>query len=68
LAVEGDFKRGDLISCLDADGLEVARGLINYSAKETAVIKGYSTSQIICQLGYCEEDELIHRDNLVVLG
>ena len=68
LAVEGDFKRGDLISCLDVDGREVARGLINYSAEETAVIKGHSTDQISRQLGYCEEDELIHRDNLVVLG
>lgn len=68
LAVEGDFKRGDLISCLDVDGREVARGLINYSAEETAVIKGHSTGQISRQLGYCEEDELIHRDNLVVLG
>ena len=68
LAVEGDFKRGDLISCLDTDGREVARGLINYSADETAMIKGYSTNEIIRRLGYCEEDELIHRDNLVVLG
>tara|TARA_B100000780_G_C21052735_1_gene422823 strand:- start:11 stop:1099 length:1089 start_codon:yes stop_codon:yes gene_type:complete len=68
LAVEGDFKRGDLISCLDVDGREVARGLINYSAEETAVIKGHNTGQISRQLGYCEEDELIHRDNLVVLG
>lgn len=68
LALEGDFKRGDLISCLDTDGREVARGLINYSADETAMIKGHSTSEIIRQLGYCEEEELIHRDNLVVLG
>ena len=68
LAVEGDFKRGDLISCLDTEGREVARGLINYSADETAMIKGHSTGEIIRQLGYCEEDELIHRDNLVVLA
>ena len=68
LAVEGDFKRGDLISCQDTEGREVARGLINYSADETAMIKGYNTGEIIRQLGYCEEDELIHRDNLVVLA
>lgn len=68
IAVEGDFKRGDLISCVGSDGCEVARGLINYSADETTAIKGSSTSEIMRRLGYREEDELIHRDNLVLLG
>ncbi len=64
--VEGDFKRGDLVICLDMSGREVARGLVNYSADEANKIKGHPSSQIEPLIGYVDEPELIHRDNLVV--
>ena len=65
--VSGDFKRGDLVSCLAADGREIARGLINYSADEANLIKGLPSEEIAAVLGFCDDLELIHRDNLVVL-
>ena len=65
-AVEGVFTRGELVSCVDAEGNEVARGLVNYSSDEAKLIEGQSTESIAKILGYREDDELIHRDNLVV--
>ncbi len=65
--VQGKFRRGELVSCLDADGHEVARGLVNYSAAEICSIKGLSSDQFESVLGYLGEDELIHRDNLVLV-
>ncbi len=65
--VSGQFQRGDLISCVNAGGIEVARGLVNYSAEEAQKIKGQTSGNIEELLGYCGDDELIHRDNLVVL-
>lgn len=65
--VEGDFKRGEVVTCLDDSGREVARGLINYSAVETGKIAGKSSNQIEKLLGYIDEPELIHRDNLVIM-
>lgn len=64
--VERDFERGAIIACLDADHKEVARGLTNYSSSEIRRIAGYSTQEIQPQLGYINEPELIHRNNLVV--
>jgi glutamate 5-kinase len=64
--VEGDFQRGALVACLGPDGREVARGLVNYSAAEARAIKGLPSDQIEARLGYCDEPELIHRDNLVL--
>lgn len=66
-AVKGSFNRGDLVSCLDAEGVEVARGLINYSAIEAGQIIGRGSDQIESVLGYQGDEELIHRDNLVLL-
>ncbi len=66
-AVEGDFSRGELVSCLDGSGREIARGLINYSAEETRRIMGQASDRIEAILGYVDEPELIHRDNLVLL-
>ncbi|NNC99783.1 MAG: glutamate 5-kinase [Gammaproteobacteria bacterium] len=66
-AVEGDFNRGELISCIDQSGKEVARGLSNYSAREAVKLKGQPSDKILDTLGYRGEDELIHRDNMVVL-
>lgn len=65
-AVEGEFLRGDVVSCVDEKGHEIARGLANYSAAETRRILRLPTGQIEAVLGYIDEPELIHRDNLVI--
>jgi glutamate 5-kinase len=64
--VEGEFSRGDLVACVGPDGAEVGRGLVNYSANDASLIIGKYTTQIEKVLGYIDEPELIHRDNLVV--
>jgi glutamate 5-kinase len=67
VAVEGEFQRGDVIACMDPEGREVARGLVNYSSAQTRQIARRTTGEIEAVLGFIEEPELIHRDNLVVL-
>jgi glutamate 5-kinase len=64
--VEGDFARGDIVSCLDPENREVARGMVNYDAKETRRIMGRPSDDILKLLGYVDQPELIHRDNLVL--
>jgi len=66
-AVDGEFERGAVVACLDPDGVEIARGLVNYSAQESRRIAGRPSSDIEAALGYVDEPELIHRDNLVLL-
>ena len=66
-AVEGYFERGDVVACVDVQGVEVARGLVNYSASETARILKKPSSEIEKILGYMDEAELIHRDSLIVM-
>ncbi|MEO0435511.1 MAG: glutamate 5-kinase [Pseudomonadota bacterium] len=66
-AVQGNFARGDIVLCKDPDGLEVARGLVNYSSDESRRILRKSSQEIASALGYKGEDELIHRDNMVIL-
>jgi glutamate 5-kinase len=66
--VSGDFERGALVACIGPDGREVARGLVNYAAFEARRIAGRSSAEIEAVLGYADEPELIHRDNLVVVG
>ena len=63
----GEFERGEVVSCLDEARREVARGLVNYSSAETRRILRTATSEIEAKLGYVDEPELIHRDNLVLL-
>jgi glutamate 5-kinase len=65
-SVGGRFRRGDLVSCLDPDGREVARGLVNYDLDEARQIIGFSSDRIESLLGYQGDEELIHRDNLLV--
>lgn len=65
--IEGDFLRGDVVSCVDQRGREVARGLVNYDAQETARIKGQPSTRFREILGYLNDQELIHRDNLVLM-
>lgn len=67
VAVTGDFNRGDLVSCVDEQGQEVAKGLVNYSAVDARRVMGVSSAKIESVLGYLAEPELIHRDNLVTL-
>jgi glutamate 5-kinase len=66
-AASGEFQRGEVVACLDPQGREVARGLVNYSAEETRRIMRRASSEIEAILGYVDEPELIHRDNLVLL-
>jgi glutamate 5-kinase len=65
--VRGAFGVGECVSCVDLEGREFARGLVNYSAQELNQIKGLHTSGIEKVLGYKAYDEVIHRDDLVVL-
>jgi glutamate 5-kinase len=65
--VRGSFGVGECVRCLDLEGREFARGLINYSALELNQIKGLHTSRIEQALGYKPFDEIIHRDDLVLL-
>ncbi len=66
IAAEGNFERGDLVVCVDPQGREIARGLVNYSLVETRRILGKPTAEIAAILGYVDEPELVHRDNLVL--
>ncbi len=65
--VEGNFDYSDTVSCLTENGAEFARGLVNYNAIETAKLAGKQTTDIEKILGYRDYDEIIHRDNLVLL-
>lgn len=67
VAVSGHFGRGEIVGCFAPDGREVARGLVNYSAQDAARIARKPSSEIGSVLGYVDEPELIHRDNLVLL-
>jgi len=68
VAVAGEFDRGEVVGCFDPGGREVARGLVNYSAQETARILKKPSAEIEAILGYVDEPELIHRDNMVLLA
>jgi glutamate 5-kinase len=65
-AIDGEFGRGEIVACLDPEGREVARGLVNYSAEEARRIIGQPSDRIEALLGYVDEPELIGRDNLVL--
>ncbi len=67
-AVEGEFDTGDAVNCVDSDGNILARGLVNYSAGDIRRIQGLKTVQIFSILGHKDYDEVIHRDNLVIIG
>jgi glutamate 5-kinase len=65
--IRGSFGVGECVRCLDLDGREFARGLVNYSAQELNQIKGLHTSSVEKVLGYKAYDEIIHRDDFVLL-
>jgi glutamate 5-kinase len=66
--VEGIFQKGDVISLCGEEGQEFARGLINYGSEEMRRIAGQAKEQIIQILGHRPYDEVVHRDNLAILG
>jgi len=65
--VEGNFTRGEVVACIDESGVQVAVGIVNYSAAEAQRIAGQTSEKIEKLLGYMDAAELMHRDNLVVL-
>ena len=65
--VEGEFVAGAAVGLAEGDGPEFARGLVNYDADELRKIRGAKTTDIEKALGYKGLDEVVHRDNLVVL-
>ncbi|OYW40076.1 MAG: glutamate 5-kinase [Hydrogenophilales bacterium 12-61-10] len=67
-SIVGEFERGEVVAVIDTSGREIARGLANYSASEARRIAGKPSSAIETELGYIDEPELIHRDNLVLLA
>jgi glutamate 5-kinase len=67
VSVSGTFNFGDAVSCRDKSGSEFARGLVKYRSEEVLKIKGLHTRDIEKALGYKDYDEIIHRDDLVVL-
>ena len=67
-SVVGEFERGAAVACVSPEGAEIARGLVNYPANETRRIAGKPSNNIESILGYIDEPELIHRDNLILLS
>jgi glutamate 5-kinase len=67
-SVAGNFTRGDLVSCKNTQGEEIARGLVNYNNQEAQKILRQASDKIEAILGYKNEDEMIHRDNLVIVS
>lgn len=67
IEVIGDFGPGDAIACIDPDGKEFAKGLVNFSSATLKTIKGLKTTEVHKVLGLQEYEEAIHRDNLVIL-
>jgi glutamate 5-kinase len=65
--IEGNFKRGEIVSCVNPQGKEIARGLVNYDATETRRIMGQASDKFESLLGYVDSAELIHRDDLILL-
>ncbi|KJV07315.1 glutamate 5-kinase [Methylocucumis oryzae] len=65
--LSGTFQRGELVSCIDEAGIEIARGLINYDYNDANLIIGKSSTLFESILGYANDEELIHRDNMVLM-
>jgi glutamate 5-kinase len=65
--VVGEFEKGDVVGVRDADGLEFARGLSNYATAEARLVRGLRTDQARQVLGSAHYDEVIHKDNLVLI-
>ncbi len=68
LSIEGDFAKGDAVALCDQQGKEIARGLTNYHAHEILRIKGLKSTRIAEILGHCPYEEVVHRNNLTLVG
>ncbi|MGB1236584.1 MAG: glutamate 5-kinase [Pseudomonadales bacterium] len=66
-ATSGLFSRGEMVSLVDENYVELARGLVNYNSSDVARVLGLSSAQIESAIGFVNEDELVHRDNLVLV-
>ena len=66
IRAEGKFNRGEIVRCINSKNKEIAKGLVNYSSQELEKIKGHSSNEIELLLGYINESNLIHRDNMVI--
>ncbi|MDP7268403.1 MAG: glutamate 5-kinase [Pirellulales bacterium] len=66
VAMRGNYQKGDVVVIEDKAGLEIARGLTNYSAEDLGKIKGLKSDAIAAVLSHCPYAEVVHRDNLVV--
>jgi len=67
MEVQGNFKRGDIITIANSNGSKVACGIANYSSQDTNKIKGQNSDSIMEALGHEYGDEIIHRNNLAML-
>jgi len=67
VSIEGEFERGAAVACLDGKGTQVARGLVNYGSGEGRLIARKSTPEMEVLLGYVDEPEIIHRDNMILI-
>ena len=68
LQVEGDFEQGAVVNIVDSLGELLGRGIVSYSSTELLRIKGQPSSRIQGILGYRDEEEVVHRDNMVLLS
>ncbi len=66
IGVNGSFQRGEVVACVTEQGEEIARGLVNYDSHEVVKLLGQSSDKIESILGYIDEEELIHRDNMII--
>ncbi|MFC1548410.1 PUA domain-containing protein, partial [Candidatus Omnitrophota bacterium] len=66
--IKGKFTDGDVVDIAGSDKKVIARGLSNYSSEEMQKIKGKRSEKIESELGYKDYDEVVHRDNLVIMG
>ena len=66
-SIQGEFKRGEIVSCVNQNGKEIARGLSNYNSTQARLIIGKSSKDMQVILECVEEDEIIHRDNMILL-
>ena len=66
-SITGEFKRGEIVSCVDGKGKEIARGLSNYNSTQARLIIGKSSKDIQKLLDCADEDEIIHRDNMILI-
>lgn len=66
--VQSQFLIGQVIDIVDSCGMVIARGISNYSSEEIKLIKGHNTSDIISILHYKDYDEVVHANNMVILG